>query len=194
MVSLYHTYFTSFFQDCKAVKCGVLSSQCVKNALSGRTLFACSLSPCMLFPGKAAASSGWWAHNVRTYGLHRIFWHAKFWHAVPSCLRCSHRQSVNGGFACLQVQVCDCTVWSDKPAFLAVTDNFADQFSTVLRLDINAVCHVAAPFSGRLKVALLFIVPSFGAAYKGRQCKISPMLRTENSAVAPKLYPCAANW
>ena len=30
--------------------------------------------------------------------------------AVPSCLRCSHRQSVNGGFACLQGQVGDCTV------------------------------------------------------------------------------------
>ena len=31
----------------------------------------------VLFPGKAAASSGWWAHNVRTCGLRRIFGHTK---------------------------------------------------------------------------------------------------------------------
>jgi len=38
MVSLYHTYFTSFFQDCKAVKCGVLSSQCVKKYSVGANI------------------------------------------------------------------------------------------------------------------------------------------------------------
>ena len=167
MVSLYHTYFTSFFQDCKAVKCGVLSSQCVKKMLCrGEHCSPAVFLRVCCFPEKPLH------HQV---GGHTM--------CVPTA------STEYFGMPSYDMRYRPvCAVHTVKASMAAL-----HQFSTVLRLDINAVCHVAAPFSGRLKVALFFIVPSFGAAYKGRQCKILPMLRTENSAVAPKLYPCAAN-
>lgn len=77
MVSLYHTYFTSFFQDCKAVKCGVLSSQCVKECSVGANIVRLQSFSVYAVSRKSRCIIRLVGTQVRTYGLHRIFWHAK---------------------------------------------------------------------------------------------------------------------
>ena len=77
MVSLYHIYFTSFFQDCKAVKCGVLSSQCVKKCSVGANIVRLQSFSVYAVSRKSRCIIRLVGTQVRTYGLHRIFWHAK---------------------------------------------------------------------------------------------------------------------